>query len=400
MDKKTKIYVGVFVAIILLLVYLDATKQKPVSWFPSYTAKDKIPYGMFVLRNQMNTLLPNTTIREIKESPYIFLQDSTVSGTYFFANGFINFGKEEFDELLKFVARGNDVFMATNGCNIDTLNLKTDEFFVTDFKEKYQISLLNNNLSTKNYTFDKPSAKVYFKKIDTLNSVALGKITAFDEKDELISEGINFIKQKHGKGTFYFHTFPLAFTNYNILKQENNVYVSNALSYLDANKPILWDEYYKNGKTTITSPFYYVLSSPNLKWAYYIAIIGLVIFVLFKGKREQRFIPIVTPLKNQTLAFTRTIANMYYEKANHSTIAKHKINYFLEYIRIKLHVSTHKIDADFYSTIAARSNNKVEDVENLFKKINNIEQRNSISKEELTELNSMIERFKKVKSSI
>lgn len=400
MDKKTKIYVGIFVAIIVLLMYFDAIKQKPVSWFPSYTAKAKIPYGMFILRNQLNTLLPNAAIREINESPYVFLQDSTISGTYFFVNGFINFGKEEFDELLKFVARGNDVFLATNGCNIDTLNLKTEEFFITDFKENYQISLLNKNLSTKKYNFDKPASNIYFKEIDTLKSVALGRISASSEKDSIISEGINFIKQKHGKGTFYFHTFPLAFTNYNILNEENNVYVSDVISYLDPKKTILWDEYYKNGKSKITSPLHYVLSAAPLKWAYYIAIIGLVLFVLFKGKREQRTIPIITPLKNQTLAFTRTIANMYYEKAHHSTIAKHKINYFLEYIRIKLHTSTQIIDENFYKTIAIKSNNSIEDVQVLFKKINSIQQQNSISKEELIALNSMMERFKKASSSL
>jgi len=398
LDKKTKIYIGFFIAIVLLLVYLDATKQKPVNWFPSYAGKDKIPFGMFVLRKQMTTLLPNTKVREIKESPYVFLQDSTVSGTYFFVNGFINFGKDEFNEILKFVERGNDVFVATNGANIDTLNLKTKTFFVTNFEENYQISLLNKNVSTKKYNFDKPSSKIYFSEIDTLHTIALGRISASDKKDSIVSEGINFIKQKHGKGTFYFHTFPLAFTNYNILKDDNNIYVSDVLSYLDPKKPILWDEYYKNGKSKITSPFYFILSSPNLKWAYYSAIIGLILFVVFKGKREQRYIPIVTPLKNQTLAFTRTIANMYYEKGHHKTIASHKINYFLDYIRTKLHISTLKIDTYFYKNTASRSNNIEEDVKKLFDKIKVIEQKSEITKEELIELNTLIERFKNAQS--
>ena len=75
--------------------------------------------------------------------------------------------------------------------------------------------------------------------------------------------------------------------------------------------------------------------------------------MIFKGKRNQRLIPVITPLKNQTLAFTRTIANMYYEKSDHKNIATHKINYFLEYIRITHRLSTLKIDASFYEKLAA-----------------------------------------------
>ena len=399
MDKKIKIYIALFVVVVGLILYADATKQKPISWFPSYAAKHKIPYGTYILKTELPSLFPNTKITELRKPPYLVLKDSTINGTYFFVNGFINFGKEEFDEILQFVERGNDVFLATNGANIDTLKLKTESFNTTNFDEKFQISLLNKSLSTKNYSFDRPSAKIYFKELDTLSSVALGKISAIDDKGKITSEGINFIKQKFGKGNFYFHTFPLAFTNYNILKEENSTYVSSVLSYLDADKPILWDAYYKTGKSKITTPLHYIFSSKSLKWAYYFVLIGILFFVIFKSKRDQRFIRIITPLKNQTVAFTRTIANMYYEKSEHKNIATHKINYFLEFIRTKLRVPTSVINESFYEHLATRSNNSFESVKKMFEKIDEINRKNSISKNELLELNRMIESFKNSESS-
>lgn len=394
MNKKIKIYIAIFIAIVGLLIYADATKVKPISWFPSYVAKHKIPYGTYVLREELASIFPETPIEDINTAPYIFLQDSTVNGTYFFLDGAINFGKEEFNELLKFVERGNDVFLSTNGSNIDTLGLKTSYLSSLELNERHYVSLLNPAFSKEKYHFDKPTSRIYFKEIDTLNTVALGKIAMVNADSLAISSGVNFIKRKFGKGNFYINTYPLAFTNYNILHQNNDAYVANVLSYLDPKKPILWDAYYKSGKDRITSRLNYILNSDNLKWAYYIALIGIVFFVFFKGKREQRNIPVITPLKNQTLAFTRTISNMYYEKSQHQKIANHKINYFLVWVRSKMNIPTEVINASFYKHLASRSNNAEEDTEKLFKKITEIQQQSTVSKEQLIALNSLIETFK------
>ncbi|MDG1246353.1 MAG: DUF4350 domain-containing protein [Polaribacter sp.] len=393
MDKKLKIYIALFIAIVGGLMYADATKPKPINWFPSFVATHKIPYGTYVLKAELPSLLPKTIVQEIHQSPFQFLADSTKSGTYFFVNGSLNFDKAEFKKLLAFVARGNTVFVATNGANIDTLGLETQQIITTEFDENFEIALLNPAFSETTFTFNRPSANLVFSKIDTLKSTALGKLKITNQEKEFVAEGVNFIKHQHGKGNFYFHTAPLLFTNYNLLKETNATYVANALSYIPADQPILWDAYYKNGKSKISSPMHYVLGSENLKWAYYIALIGVLFFVVFKSKRVQRLIPVVEPLKNQTLAFTRTVANMYYEKSEHKNIATHKITYFQEHIRTKLHLPTSVINESFYNHLAARSGNKKEDIISLFKTITTIGQLKNITKEQLINLNKKIESF-------
>ena len=394
MNKRLKIYFSIFIAMFAIIVFMEANKKKPINWFPSYAAKDKIPYGGFILAKEFKTLFNTTEIQTIKKPPYQFLKDTTKTGTYFFVNGILNFGEEEFDELLKFVARGNAVFMSTNGANIVKLNLETKQLATNVFKEQSYYKLLNKNLDTTTYSFDKKSSNMVFSKIDTLKTIALGKLIIKNSEEEQEAEGINFIKYKHGKGQFYFHTFPLAFTNYGLLKDTNHQYIASVLSYIDVNKPIFYDAYYKSGKRKVTSPMHYVLSSDNLRWAYYVALIGVLFFIIFKGKRTQRIIPVITPLKNQTLAFTRTIANMYYEKSEHKSIANHKINYFLEYIRVQLHVPTTNINEEFYNFVALRSGNTLENVQFLFKEIKSIQNQSEITKEQLISLNTLIEKFK------
>ncbi len=395
MDKKTKIYVVLFVLLIVGYLYLESTKKQPINWFPSYAEKHKIPYGTYVLSKELNNLFPATEIKTIKIPPYIYLEDTTKVGTYFFVDETLNFGDAEFFRLMKFVDKGNDVFISTHGMNIDTLNFETERLVSKNLDEKVFFKLINKAFKGKEYSFDRPFENQVFTKIDTLNTTVLGITGYVNENEERNEEGINFVKFNFGKGNFYLHTFPEVFTNYTILNDPNQQHAANILSYLREDIPILWDEYYRTGKSRITSPIKYLLSSKYLKWAYYMVLIGVLFFIIFEGKRKQRSIPIIIPLKNQTLAFTRTIANMYFEKQEHKNIAEHKINYLLEFIRTKLHIPTTTIDATFYEYVASRSGNSIEEVEKLFKFCDEIHLRNEITDEELIKLNKMIEKIKK-----
>lgn len=395
MNKRLVIYIVIFVLLVVGILYIESSKQKPINWFPSYATKHKIPYGTYILKQELSSLFKNS-IKEIHQSPFEFLRDSTKKGTYFFLDDRVRFDKAEFNKLLSFTKRGNDVFISTSGAFIDTLGVATKIANTTSFKEKNSVKLVNTVFKNTEYSFDRDFKKSVFSEVDTTKTTVLGELLIRNQNDSIVSQEANFIKVAYGKGNFFIHTFPEAFTNYNMLLDDNNQYVASVLSYLDDEKSILWDAYYKTGKSKITSPMHYILSSKYLKWAYYTALIGLLFFILFKGKRNQRYVPIITPLKNQTLAFTQTIANMYYEKSEHKNIAEHKINYFLQYIRTQYRISTVRIDSEFYKKLANRSGNQVEDVESLFKKITTIQQQQSIAQTALTELNSAIEQFKKI----
>ena len=138
----------------------------------------------------------------------------------------------------------------------------------------------------------------------------------------------------------------------------------------------------------------FILKNKSLKWAYYLLLIGVTIFIFFEGKRKQRSIPIIKPLQNQTLAFTRTVAHMFFEKQEHKNIAEQEIRYFLEYIRRHFHLQTLELDRKFQQDLAARSGKSIESISKLIRHIEQIHQKNTILEEDLVKLNKMIEAFK------
>ena len=399
MSKKSKIFIIVIVVAIGLLTFLEANEPEPVNWFPSYAKTDKIPLGTFVSYNLIKEAFTDEKVKDINQPPYEFLTDNdTVSGTYFFVNGTVNFDKDELNKVLNWVDKGNTLFISAKTIEeklLDTLQLEAENLIsVNNITTKPLLELVNKNLKVDlPYLYDRDIYNSYFKTIDTLKTTVLGITELYKDTLQIQSPKVNYIQQPFGNGVILLHTFPEAFGNYFMLKAKNFEYTQNALTYIKG-KPILWDNYYKAGKTFYTSPLFLLLSNRYLKWAYYFVLIAAVLLVIFEGKRKQRSIPIIDPLKNQTLAFTRTISGMYFEKEKHKEIAKKQNLLFLEYVRNTLRVPTNNIDEKTILDIAARSNNTVEDTKELFNFFNELHNTPKIEKEQLIRLYQLIKEFK------
>lgn len=398
MLKKSKVYIFIGIFTLGLIFLVEFNKPKKINWFPSYVSHHKIPYGTYVL----NDLLPELfdgKIRQVQRPPFEFLlRNDTIQGTYFFANASVQFGDTELEAVLDWVNKGNSVFIASESFDqqlLDTLNLERSSLYNQDeLTPTFYHELTNPYLNSGIFPFEKDYYTPIFKSIDTINTVVLGEVHTRADSTLTPIKNVSVIKQAFGKGEIILSTFPKAFTNYFMLKDSNRTYTAGLLSYMNAANTIFIDNHHKSGKSFYTSPMYLFLNTKELKWAYYMVLIGALFYVIFEGKRKQRPIPIVNPLKNQTLAFTRTIADMYFENGEQKQITIHKIDYFLEYIRSKLNLSTQQLDDTFKKRLAVRSNNTHEDVKSLFKLIEQLQSKNQITDSELQKLNKKIEAFK------
>ncbi len=403
MSKTFKVILVVLIAAIALVVYLESSKQEDINWSQSYSRSDKIPYGTFVLYNTLKDTRAFNTFKEVNKPPYEFLSEDNdlEKSTYFFLNNYISFDEAESNKLLSWVAEGNSIFIGARSIGqtiLDTLNLEINTIYeYQNFEHKPLVNLVNPELHRElPYYLDIEIDGSYFSKVDTLYTKVLGEFSFSKAKDttKIIEPKVNFIKQPFGDGEIIIHLLPDAFTNYFMLRENNYTYAQNALSYIDTNDVLLWDNHHNNGKTVYTSPLYVFFSNRYLKWAYYMLIIGTLLWVIFEGRRKQRAVPIVKPLPNQTLAFTKTIAGMYLDKKDHKSISTHQINHFLEYIRSNYGLNTNKINDVFISNLAGKSNNSLEEAKLLINFIVSIRNKSIVTANDLTTLNKRIEDFK------
>ncbi|MFT7082465.1 MAG: hypothetical protein ACJAT0_000940, partial [Nonlabens sp.] len=68
MDKKSKIYLYIIFGVVALMLLLEVITPQPLSWEESYTSGDKIPYGAYVLYNQLEDLFEQE-VESIKVDP-------------------------------------------------------------------------------------------------------------------------------------------------------------------------------------------------------------------------------------------------------------------------------------------------------------------------------------------
>lgn len=398
MGKNGATYIIIALVTLAILMLFQYSKPKEINWFPSYVSQHKIPYGTYVLNDIMANFYQDK-FKPVSRPPFEMLQTAdTLQGTYFFVNNEVSFGEAELNGLLEWTSKGNTLFIASNSFDSplkDTLNLEVTGLYPALDDNREQIhELLNPVLKNGTYTFDKDHYANYFSTIDTLKTTVLAKVAYATENKSVEPTYFNVIKADFGQGKIILSTFPKAFTNYFILKDDNKDYTAGLLSYIDAKNPVYMDNYHKSGKSFYASPMYIFLNNKALKWAYYIVLIGAILYIIFEGRRKQRAIPVLTPLKNQTLAFTRTIADMYFEKGEQKSITEHKIAYFLEYIRSHFYMDTIKQDDAFFHNLAARSNHTHEEVKDLFLYMEKLKKGSVITNADLIKLNTEIEKFK------
>lgn len=399
MSKKGRIYIIIGVLTLGAIFVMEYNKPKKVNWFPSFVSHHKIPYGTYVLNDLMEKYFPDR-IQQAQKPPFELLsRTDSIQGTYFFVNESVSFEEAELNALLEWVEQGNNLFVASNSFErklLDTLNLDIQNVYNSGQLEPvFHYQLVNPKLQSPKVKFTKDYYTTSFDQIDTLQTTILGEVHIKGDSTETIKKYANTIKQSFGNGEIVLSAFPKAFTNYFILKDNNLEYTAGLLAYLPKNGPIFMDNFHKSGKSFYTSPMYLFLNTKEFKWAYYLALIGALVYIVFEGKRKQRAIPVVTPLKNQTLAFTRTIADMYLEKGELQLMTKHKIEYFLEYLRTKLHVSTQNLeDETFLKNLAMRSNSNEEEVKSLVDLIRNLRTKDRVTETELKNLNNKIQAFK------
>ncbi len=402
MDRKSKIVLFVFSLVVVGIIVAEIVRPKPINWKPSYTANSKIPFGCYVLYNELTTMFDNSEINTVEESVYDILvdRDKSIKSNYLFINEFIDLDKQETNQILDYVNEGNTIFISATGFGgylSDTLNIGINSDY--NLKEgSSKLSLTHKKFKSEEFELSRGVYNNHFTSLDSANTTILGHITYLKEDflDDQPSQShrrVNFIKTKFGNGHFLLNTTPQAFSNYYILSG-NQDYVSHTFSYLEDRDILYWDNYKKAGRAIINSPMRFVLNQPALKWAYYLTIIGVLLFVFFKSKREQRIIPVIEPLKNSSVEFAQAVGSLYNQNKDFTDLIHKKLNYFLEHLRSNLHIDTSILNEKTIQVLASKSGKGMEETKSLINYIIALKNKTTYTEQDSIELNKKITAFK------
>jgi hypothetical protein len=374
-------------ATIILFFVVSLMRPEPVDWSMSFSKRDTIPFGCYILYSLLPDLFPRQQVQPIYDSAYDLFKDRKFDRVnYIIIDNTIALDKFDTEALFKFISEGNNVFLAAS-------------YYQDDLAKKLEIRTLPGNLSGETTTVNFTNPRLAVRR-----GYVLGKgtgnmrFTAFRRKGSTVlgvngERGVNLIRIRYGKGALYLSSIPYAYTNYDMLEDNNAEYVFKSLSYLPVRRTF-WDEHYKAALAAPTSPLRYVLSRAPLTWAYYTGLAGLLLFAAFKARRRQRVVPVLERPANATLDFVATIGRLYYERSDHKNIADKMILYFYEYLNSRFHVDAQHREENFYERTSGKTGVPVDCVRRIFEASDEAAKSKKISERGLIRLSALIEEFK------
>lgn len=367
MKNKELIIIGSIIVVLAVgLTVLEAMKPKPIDWTPNYSAREKTPLGLYVLDKEAPQLFKGDSIHKFWQSPYEFFDPKysyntssyAIKGTFLEISDGNEIDPESVKELMHFVNHGNTVMLSMRSFPyilLDTLGVTMD--YQKILIDSVQVNLADD--PRDRYWIREGAGLAYFDSIPQNDSITILGSQRY-KSDDLP----NFIEARFGYGRFLLHAQPAAFSNYYLLKDDYYNYAQKVLSKIPKGT-IYWRNDAANTRLFEDegSSLRYIMSQPGLKWAWRLGIWGLVLFILFNGRRRQRVVPILSPVRNTTVDFAKTIGNLYYQEGDHHTIIEKKVIYFLEHIRNEYLIDTSILDDAFVEKLHFKTGKPVEDIQ-------------------------------------
>lgn len=127
------------------------------------------------------------------------------------------------------------------------------------------------------------------------------------------------LREYSNGGKLIVTTMPLVFTNYGVMDSDARKLSEYMSSFFKGRK--LYRLYEEKGKNTMMEEedgdFKYIMSQPPLKWAFYIILGLLVVYMVFNSRRRMKAIPVHKIDEDTTLQFAKVLGTFYYHQEYH-----------------------------------------------------------------------------------
>ena len=403
--KSSRNFLFAMLVLFVLFCLLQVNLPKKFVWSPTFSHVDKQPFGCFVFDSVLTQSLPNGYHVTKKTFFQLDQEHAKEKISVLMVVDQQNLKQLDVKYLCNIARRGGKVMVVASGSFDDGRNADTvvvDELERT-FKVRIEdgtyfslrgilagLKAHDNDMYDTIYWNDREtmyaaqSYRMFYNMVGgtlfvdsvpkvkrlayTLStagydyrhdSLYVGDFTGFDtivDEKERIERIDTFAIKKvpaavsvpYGKGEVIFVSSPLLFTNYGMLEGNTFVYIFRLMSYL-ADLPVYRTEAYVKTDAMLVaeqSPFREFIKRPPLRWALYLALLGVVLFMIFTARRRQRVIPIMSKPANRSLEFIQLIGTLYYQRKDHVDLVRKKFKLFAEELRKTAGVDISDVNTD------------------------------------------------------
>lgn len=331
MSRKNLIYIIATIIIVggLLVFFLNSSGGDVTSesdnpepsyrsnrWEPQLSLNNRDPYGLYVFEELMTSSGQFSEFNEYKDYSLLDSLSELDSSLYMYIGLDFTLTDLEVDQLLEGVNRGNNLFLCTENIPQYLYSKLFNEYPITFNTDK--VAPIKSGMNTYDM--------YYIYEQDTLSEVwdlfHNQKISKLDSINSTAFSSPIFLTVEYGEGSVLLHLNPVIFTNFQLLRNDGKDYLKDVMNHFDQPK-IQWLTFARyepveyeiestegnNDNGLLTELFKF----QAFRWAFIIAVFGLLLYFLFRSKRERPVIPALTETKNTGFSFVDTLAGIYFE---------------------------------------------------------------------------------------
>jgi hypothetical protein len=422
--------VGLALLIGILLYALGLFGEKHYDWYETYDIRSDEPYGLSYTIDLIDAFYTGETNIEREQISKVL--DEEKPDSYLFIGYSPYYTGGTIDTLLNYVRSGHTAFIAANEFPdslmlrlIPLLSTRIDSIYtlqefetedqqqhpslITDFfsSTHYQQELVNDAIPLRRFSFR-------FRIQDTYENYAwryfrtenFGTNTAFpwtaSAKDA--KQHTPMITFHIGDGQLHLYHTPILLTNLYMVDSANIPFLSAMFSYLPGESLVIdeFSKYYQNPGDGLDSsnheaagPLQFILSQPALRAAWYTLLAGLLLFMVFRSRREQQVIPITEPQVNRSLEFANTIGRMHYLRKEHLYLVQQQMRLWYAYVKEHYQLQAGDGRELFIQKLSLKSGVTEQSIRDILEHYSRFEQRQSLQEKEMMEFYYTIQIFYK-----
>lgn len=403
MKTKPIYIIGIVVLLVIALVIVggnfvnNPAEQTTDMSLSSFSSKDKKAGGAYAAFKMLPQLFGKHSIQVVTK-PFARTLEKETELKYS-GNAYILVANELFttekdvEAMLEYVAAGNELFIAVNTPDpylIKRLNFKVGESNNVQHQkegivQRYKDSSVPIDTS---FSYAGMISGNFFDSTDNVTTTILG----YDHKDKP-----NFIRIAYSRGYIYLLLNPYTFTNYFLLHKHNVAALETQISYLQNSAGnVYWDDFYSglhSAQSGDFSEWQVLMRYPAMRWALWLGVALLLLYVVFESKRRQRIIPDKPVFSNTSVEFVDAIGQLYYQQHNNFNLAHKMILHLLEYIRTRYYLNTNILNEEFVAALSRKSTISEADIRVLLQMMHHIQLEGNINDDYLKEFYKRIQLF-------
>ena len=409
MTKRTKVILSLVILLLILIVFIFyEIRYKPdADWRRNFDLNSEEPFGTKLFCDLIKAQNGEDNVLYYSKDFYF---DSILPGDYsyiYIADRYVSY--EKADSIIDFIRNGDDAMIIAginfmhipiDSSQLDTINIDS-QYNVRSYIEASSIydSIINYKFVTKQDTSDIYNFEFY------TNHFWNPKLNHFNFFIEQESDSMEFLaymqdtsailaRMKFDSNYLYVHLIPDLISNVASRQKAFLPHFNHISGYLTGKK-ILLDhpmmapkEYFENINK---SPLSYILSQRSLRWAYYIILMLLLLYLFIGGKRKFKAVDLLEKNENTSIEYIKIQSELYRQQEQHEKLINQMRSNFYYWVKSRYFIE--KLEQDFAEKLSRKSKVEKTTIDRLLNKLNN-NKIDDLSDDQLIVLNKQIESLK------